>query len=1004
MRLCMGRVSVRLAAVVSASNTNYMIVLMRLIVCAVVVHVNDSNPSTAFAHYISYHDNRQDHFREAFSDRIARGHHRDSTSSEKKMAAALTTELRRRCQPFVLRRDKASVSLASASSQGEGGEETQLSSSTASASSEGVSTAVGVSGAKSSVAAKGISIPKARDWIVWLPLTTQQGHEYLKALAETRAELQNPGPGKHKRGILALLMELRQLCNSARGVRSIDGELCSVPSPPMGSFSSSSSSSSSMAMRSPLGSLSPGENDLSQFSTPSSKGTRGGSNTIENGDDGLGGASSLLRRSCKMQFLRKLLQQFRNEGHRVLIFSKWRTTLDLIEEAVLEGSESRWLRLDGKVKDPIERHRRVRLFNKKKKYGVFLLTTQVGGVGLTLTGANRVVIFEPAWNPASDNQAVDRACRIGQKQQVVIYRLITCNTLEESIYRRQVYKGGICRSIIGPEAVKTAKGRGAGGAKGGAQPDDAALGTLFDDEASSANDFDAATSSDTYRYFRSDELKEMCHPQSMATLGSSKTFTALHKLHPVGGSSGSNGSNGSGGSGGGSVAMVAAKEDDAKSPNDRELAWLRRQIVSGKSSILGYSSSGILGFTDHTKLFSVAPEDIADRDDEDGGDNDENQRRTGGGRGGNGKSRSSQISAKSVVEAARMAGEGLMTPSRKTIMQRFKQMNVAKEACLGNLGAGGDDDASRDEFLRLDSLQAELKRIQDDMDMPEGGGARGSGGGGAVGGGAAAVVDLVGGAGSVSTNNTGAIDAPSTPSIGERMLRVNRLFYATPGGHKRKASARKAPSSHLRGLGGGEGGVAGRSESSDDSGVVVVVDDESPSATGVGAEGGDGTVIDISDADDSAAAAGSVVDDPILSLEDRHALVVELIEEFNRTVFEGKLPPDQEVTWNTRLSSTAGLTRFKMSDDGGPFRRVAPVELSPALLDRSLRIRQTLMHELCHAAQWVVHGCSRSKCKCGPHGSHFLYWAQRARYQYGNEMVTRCHNYLVDGASEGKRE
>jgi hypothetical protein len=875
------------------------------------------------------------------------------------------------------------VSLASASSQGEGGEETQLSSSSASA--------VGVSGAKSSVAAKGISIPKAQDWVVWLPLTTQQGHEYLKALAETRAELQNPGPGKHKRGILALLMELRQLCNSARGVRSIDAELCSVPSPPM--------ASSSMAMRSPLGSLSPGKNDLSQFSTPSSKGTRGGSNTIETRDDGLGGASSLLRRSCKMQFLRKLLQQFRDEGHRVLIFSKWRTTLDLIEEAVLEGSESRWLRLDGKVKDPIERHRRVRLFNKKKKYGVFLLTTQVGGVGLTLTGANRVVIFEPAWNPASDNQAVDRACRIGQKQQVVIYRLITCNTLEESIYRRQVYKGGIFRSIIGPEAIKTVKGRGAGGAKGGGQRDDAALGTLFDDEASSANDFDAATSSDTYRYFRSDELKEMCHPQSMATLGSSKTFTALHKLHPVGGSS-----NGSGGG----VSMVAAKEEDAKSHSDRELAWLRRQIVSGKSSILGYSSSGILGFTDHTKLFSVAPEDIADRDDGNDDDNDENQRRTGGGRGGNGKSRSSQISAKSVVEAARMAGEGLMTPSRKTIMQRFKQMNVAKEACLGNLGAGGDDDASRDEFLRLDSLQAELKRIQDDMDMP-GGGARGSGGGGggAVGGGggAAAVVDLAGGAGSVSTNITGAIDAPSTPSIGERMLRVNRLFYATPGGHKRKASARKAPSSHLCGLGCGEAGVAGRSGSSDDSGVVVVVDDESSSAAGLGAEGGDGTAIDTSDADDSStAAAGSVVDDPILSLEDRHALVVELIEEFNRTVFEGKLPPDQEVTWNTRLSSTAGLTRFKMSDDGGPFRRVAPVELSPALLDRSLRIRQTLMHELCHAAQWVVHGCSRSKCKCGPHGPHFLYWAQRARYQYGNEMVTRCHNYLVDGASEGGSE
>lgn len=68
---------------------------------------------------------------------------------------------------------------------------------------------------------------------------------------------------------------------------------------------------------------------------------------------------------------------------------------------------------------------------------------QVGGVGLTITAANRVVIVDPSWNPATDAQAVDRAYRIGQKRDVVVYRLITSGTVEEKIYRRQVHKRGL---------------------------------------------------------------------------------------------------------------------------------------------------------------------------------------------------------------------------------------------------------------------------------------------------------------------------------------------------------------------------------------------------------------------------------------------------------------------------------------------------------------------------------------------------------------------------------
>jgi SNF2 family DNA or RNA helicase len=70
---------------------------------------------------------------------------------------------------------------------------------------------------------------------------------------------------------------------------------------------------------------------------------------------------------------------------------------------------------------------------------------QVGGLGLTITAADRVIIADPAWNPATDNQSVDRAYRIGQTRPVVVYRLITCGTVEEKIYRRQVFKSTLAK-------------------------------------------------------------------------------------------------------------------------------------------------------------------------------------------------------------------------------------------------------------------------------------------------------------------------------------------------------------------------------------------------------------------------------------------------------------------------------------------------------------------------------------------------------------------------------
>ena len=67
---------------------------------------------------------------------------------------------------------------------------------------------------------------------------------------------------------------------------------------------------------------------------------------------------------------------------------------------------------------------------------LFLLTTRVGGLGINLVGADRIIIYDPDWNPSTDTQARERAWRIGQKRQVTIYRLLTTGTIEEKIYHR----------------------------------------------------------------------------------------------------------------------------------------------------------------------------------------------------------------------------------------------------------------------------------------------------------------------------------------------------------------------------------------------------------------------------------------------------------------------------------------------------------------------------------------------------------------------------------------
>ena len=142
--------------------------------------------------------------------------------------------------------------------------------------------------------------------------------------------------------------------------------------------------------------------------------------------------------SGKMRVAWELLRAWHAQGHRVLLFSQTRQTLDLLEQMVRDASYV-YLRMDG-TSSVASRAKLVKRFNEDRSQFVFLLTTRVGGLGLNLTGADRVIIFDPDWNPSTDHQARERAWRIGQDREVSVFRLVTSGTVEEKMYQRQIFK------------------------------------------------------------------------------------------------------------------------------------------------------------------------------------------------------------------------------------------------------------------------------------------------------------------------------------------------------------------------------------------------------------------------------------------------------------------------------------------------------------------------------------------------------------------------------------
>jgi SNF2 family DNA or RNA helicase len=154
--------------------------------------------------------------------------------------------------------------------------------------------------------------------------------------------------------------------------------------------------------------------------------------------------------STKLTTLLEALTEAAAEGHKALVFSQWTSLLDKVEPA-LAAAGLTWTRLDGSTKD---RGEVVAGFQDPAGPPVMLLSLKAGGTGLNLTAADHVFLLDPWWNPAAEDQAADRAHRIGQDRPVMIYRLVARDTVEERVLALQASKRALAAAALdGAEAA-----------------------------------------------------------------------------------------------------------------------------------------------------------------------------------------------------------------------------------------------------------------------------------------------------------------------------------------------------------------------------------------------------------------------------------------------------------------------------------------------------------------------------------------------------------------------
>jgi SNF2 family DNA or RNA helicase len=150
------------------------------------------------------------------------------------------------------------------------------------------------------------------------------------------------------------------------------------------------------------------------------------------------------QQSSKLERLLEALGDAVADGHRALVFSQWTSLLDLIEPH-LEAAGIGYTRLDGTT---VDRAGVVATFQAEGGPPVMLLSHKAGGTGLNLTAADHVFLIDPWWNPAVEDQAADRAHRIGQDKSVMVYRMVARDTVEERILELQARKRALADAAL----------------------------------------------------------------------------------------------------------------------------------------------------------------------------------------------------------------------------------------------------------------------------------------------------------------------------------------------------------------------------------------------------------------------------------------------------------------------------------------------------------------------------------------------------------------------------
>jgi SNF2 family DNA or RNA helicase len=174
--------------------------------------------------------------------------------------------------------------------------------------------------------------------------------------------------------------------------------------------------------------------------------------------------SNNIHGSSKMAILIRMVQQLLLTDEKMLIFSQSREMMDIMEKIfttkkitpdgtpLAKGLD--FYRMDGLIVNPEHRARLIEQFNTIERVKIFLLNTRVGGVGITLTRANKVVLYDVPWDPTISDQALSRVYRIGQQRPVSVYHFVTAGTFENHMFNRGIVKQLVARELIDRKASK----------------------------------------------------------------------------------------------------------------------------------------------------------------------------------------------------------------------------------------------------------------------------------------------------------------------------------------------------------------------------------------------------------------------------------------------------------------------------------------------------------------------------------------------------------------------